>query len=282
MLRAGLRNRSLVAVVSVALVLAMGGFAAGAVGGFVERREALKGLDVAKAVEEPPATRKAEVTEEAEEAEEAPGSHDVTEDSQAGDSDEAVEEAEDTEAPRLVVTHPEDGAHLAEKHIRFEGETEPGAVVKAGPYQADVDADGHWAIVLVLSPGANRAVFTATDAAGNLSEAVVTVHYDAPRDSKTEEKAHEDDVEQVEFSAHQKFGTCEEDPPYDVFYGTATPGTTVTVVSEHGSGSTTAGKKGFWDIKVYFEGAPHGQTFVVTVESSEGDRKQFEFTSYAG
>jgi hypothetical protein len=86
----------------------------------------------------------------------------------------------------------------------------------------------------------------------------------------------------IEFTAYQKYGSCSEAEPYDKYYGTATPGTTVNVTSAYGSGSTVAAANGEWLVRVYFTGATPGVPFPVTVSDSEGHFKTFEFTSFAG
>jgi hypothetical protein len=73
----------------------------------------------------------------------------------------------------------------------------------------------------------------------------------------------------VAWSAHQAYGVCEEDPPFDVFYGTAQPGSTITVTSDFGGGTTTAGEGGEWELRVYFPEAPIGQKIKVWVSSGE-------------
>ncbi|MFQ5947293.1 MAG: hypothetical protein ACE5KX_00350 [Acidimicrobiia bacterium] len=208
----------------------------------------------------------------------------------------------------LTIDRPEDGARLGEKVVRFQGSTTLDAQVNVGKFFADVDAEGHWALILVLRPGKNRVTFTATGADGVSTTASVTVSYDAPDegyggggpdpecddggcepvpkcDDGCEPVPKCDDGCQpppVEFSASQKFGSCAESPPYDVFFGTAAPGTTITISSPYGSGSTTVGTAGKWDRKVIFAGAPYGETFTVTVSDGTGHSKSFSFTSYAG
>jgi len=71
----------------------------------------------------------------------------------------------DTTPPTLAITSPEDGAEVQERELTFSGTTEPGAVVTAGMYEADVDADGSWSIMLFLAKGANHEEFKARDAA---------------------------------------------------------------------------------------------------------------------
>jgi hypothetical protein len=174
--------------------------------------------------------------------------------------------------PTLAITYPENGAKVTEKSLRFAGITEPGAVVAAGPYLAEVNPDGHWSIVLLLSPGGNLASFSATDAAGNVAQASVSVTYDAPAPPKEETPV-------VEFTAHNTWGSCSENPPYDEYYGTGKPGKKVQVISAYGSGSTTVAGNGEWYVKVFFETAPYGKTFEVKAKDEFGSKVFFEFTS---
>ena len=193
---------------------------------------------------------------------------------------------EDTTPPDISITSPQDGGHVEEKMVRFTGTTEPGATVTAGRYAADVDQAGNWSIVLVLSPGANGAGFTATDAAGNTASARITVHYDVPPPPPPPPP--EDDggdkepkPPKVEFTAHAKYGSCDSSPPFDIYWGTAKPGSTVSIISEYGSGSVRANDNGDWEVKVYFPEAPKGKVFVVKVKDDLGHKKTFEFVSHA-
>lgn len=184
----------------------------------------------------------------------------------------AEEEPEvDDTPPELVILYPEDGAHFTEKTLAFEGEVEPGAQVFAGDYQADVTDDGHWTIVLLLSDGGNLATITAVDEAGNESHAQVKVYLDSAHDEGKEEP------KDYVLTANQKYGSCGEDVPYDVWYGTGEPGTTVTIGSEYGSGSTVIGEKGNWDLKVFFPEAPCNKQFAVVLETNDGHHKVYEF-----
>lgn len=90
-----------------------------------------------------------------------------------------------------------------------------------------------------------------------------------------------DEPASVAFTAHQQFGTCAEELPYDVFWGTANPGSTVYVVSDFGSGSTTANAAGDWEIRVDFPTAPFDDVFNVVVET-DGGRKVFSFVRVSG
>lgn len=84
----------------------------------------------------------------------------------------------------------------------------------------------------------------------------------------------------VGWSANAAWGSCDLDPPYDEYSGTAAPGTTVSVSSPYGSGTTTADADGHWYVKVEFPGAPLGETFAVTVSSAQGSAT-FDFTRTA-
>ncbi|MGZ5382576.1 MAG: hypothetical protein ACXWH0_01130, partial [Acidimicrobiia bacterium] len=46
------------------------------------------------------------------------------------------------------------------------------------------------------------------------------------------------DPKPIEFTANRTYGSCSEPEPYDKYYGTATPGTTIAVSSDYGSGTT--------------------------------------------
>jgi len=185
----------------------------------------------------------------------------------------------DTIPPELAIASPSPEQHFEEKVVTFSGTTEPGAtVVAGGKFEASVNAEGGWSIQLVLSAGANGASFVATDAAGNEATARITVHYDPPAAPTTTEPPGEG----VEFTAFSTYGSCEENPPYDVYYGTADPGTKVTITSEFGSGEVYANGEGDWSKQVFFPEAPYGETFVVTVKDHTGAKKHFEFVSWAG
>jgi hypothetical protein len=87
----------------------------------------------------------------------------------------------------------------------------------------------------------------------------------------------------VEFTAIQKYGWCSDPEPFDIYYGTARPGSTIAVTTEgHGSASTTAGDYGKWELKVFFTNTTPGQPFAVKVSDSDGHATTFEFVSRAG
>ncbi|NND01961.1 MAG: hypothetical protein HKN91_04180 [Acidimicrobiia bacterium] len=174
----------------------------------------------------------------------------------------------DTEAPEIVITSPQDRQRFEKKEILVRGFTEPGATVTYRERVANMADDGKWQIRALLEPGRNRIIVTATDAAGNSAQASVVVFY-VPPDVAT-------------FVAQAKFGSCEFDPPYDVYFGEGEPGSRVFITSDYGNGQTTVAGDGTWEIKVFFPQAPHGETFLVRATDEFGWSKAFEFVSYAG
>lgn len=196
-------------------------------------------------------------------------------------TEDPLAEPVDVIPPKLEVHSPSDGDHLEVKTVSFTGITEPGAAVTAsGKFKATVASDGSWSIQLLLAPGPNGVVFVASDDAGNATEVRMTVHHDVetppeepPKDTTTTTKA------TWEFSASQKYGSCSEPVPYDEFSGKAKPGSTVSVSSEFGGGSTVVDEDGKYWVRVEFPSAPFGQVFSVKVKDEFGNKKVFEFVS---
>ncbi|MEM9464210.1 MAG: hypothetical protein AAGA90_02500 [Actinomycetota bacterium] len=70
----------------------------------------------------------------------------------------------------------------------------------------------------------------------------------------------------VSFTASARYGSCELDPPYDEYHGTAEPGATIRIDSPHSPPTEiTAGDDGHWAVTVFFPTAPANETFTVTV-----------------
>lgn len=183
--------------------------------------------------------------------------------------------------PELVILYPSDGAKVDDEKMVFEGEVTPGTRVFAGKWEADVDEKGAWRIVLFLEPGTQTAKFHA-ESEGGYAEAKVTVTRivaDKPKeDAPTEDKPKVDETA-YELVAHQVYGVCEAELPYDVFWGETKPGAHVLVWSEYGSAETYANEDGQFELRVDFPEAPYGQSFQVKVKSIE-QKRYFEFTSY--
>lgn len=83
------------------------------------------------------------------------------------------------------------------------------------------------------------------------------------------------DPSNVDITAHQADGVSDDAHPFAKYYGTAPPGTPVTAISDFGSAETMAGNHGHWELGIWFEGAPAGEGFPVTV--TVGD-EVFHFT----
>jgi hypothetical protein len=171
----------------------------------------------------------------------------------------------DTTPPPLQILFPENEQRFEDKVVAFAGETEPGARVFGNAYEADVDANGNWRVVLVLSPGGNAVKFKAKDAAGNITEKSIKVYFDG-------------EVKDREFTANQKWEVFDGEPK-NKYYGTGTPGTTVWVGSPFGEGSDKIDGNGDWRFYVKFPEAPCDEWFTVVVEN-ENHRKEFK-TKYA-
>jgi len=74
----------------------------------------------------------------------------------------------------------------------------------------------------------------------------------------------------VAVTAHRSFGSCAESPPYDVYYGTAPPGTAVTITSAYSDTVVfTVGATGNWEKKVFFPESPIDTEIDVTVTVGE-------------
>lgn len=91
----------------------------------------------------------------------------------------------DTTPPSLRVTSHDDGDTVTTRIVSFIGTTDPGASVASGPYEADVSDGGTWELSLVMAPGPNGALFTATDSAGNAATVRIVLNYDAPSETTT-------------------------------------------------------------------------------------------------
>lgn len=206
--------------------------------------------------EEEPASKESDKAKDTESAEESDTKKDVQE-----------------QEPLFTLTHPTDGTHFESKVVAFGGTASDDVVIHRGKYEA-IPHEGEWTMELVLSPGKNHVSFEGIDSGGGATIASVTVYFDAPADEPKDEEA--------SFVAHQKYGSCGEETPYDVFYGSAEPGAKITASSEYGGNSTTAGEHGEWEMKVKFPDAPSGKTFNVKIKASTGQSKTFPFTNTGG
>jgi hypothetical protein len=185
----------------------------------------------------------------------------------------------DLTPPPISIASPFEGQVFEVTHVTFAGTTEPGARVFGGPYEATVEADGTWSIVLILSEGSNRATFTAVDTAGNEASASVTVVYSPPTKTTTTPK--EPAKDPAPFVAHATSLESSASPPYGEYHGSGEPDSLVKVVAEWGSGETVVTPDGSWYLKVPFPKAPPGVLFEVKVKDQFGRYAYFTMT-YTG
>jgi len=152
----------------------------------------------------------------------------------------------------------------------FYGTAGPGATIWVvsdyGSAQATASETGKWEVKLRFND----------DLPDNREVGVVVESSDGGR-AEFEFRWIVDESDEIAFSAHQKYGSCAEFVPYDIFWGTAAPGSTISIVSPYGAGTTEAREKGDWDIEVEFPTAPPGESFTIVVESSDGGRATFTF-----
>jgi hypothetical protein len=188
--------------------------------------------------------------------------------------------APDTGPPLLEITSPEDGAEMEEETVTFAGITEPGARVFAGEYEADVDAEGKWHIVLKLDDGKTVARFVARDEAGNETEASLTVYYTPPTTTTTEPEPTTTEKDLAEFTAQQQYESCTDTPPSNFYLGTGEPGSWVDITSEYGSAELVVGENGKWEKTVDFgEETPSGDVEVrIADQYGRVVELQFEYT----
>lgn len=171
----------------------------------------------------------------------------------------------DAVAPAIAVLGPADGATVTSEEVTFSGTTEPGARVAVGDFDADVDEDGRWSLLLVAAPGPNTVTFVATDTAGNSASTTVTVDYQpaSSADGPDEEPA-SDEPAATTLTATQQSSVLGSAPHSNTYTGTAAPGAKVAVVSTHGTGHGWADDAGRWQVVVDFDPPPGETTFTVT------------------
>jgi len=81
-----------------------------------------------------------------------------------------------------------------------------------------------------------------------------------------------------ELQASQSYGSCAEDPPYDIFYGYTKPGGKVVIESPYSERvEIHADGNGHWEVQVFFTTAPVDTPFTVHVISGPYTR-EFTFT----
>ncbi|MGD9792427.1 MAG: hypothetical protein AB7V43_03000 [Acidimicrobiia bacterium] len=91
----------------------------------------------------------------------------------------------DTTPPVLTIAPGLEGSTVTTAQFVLSGTAEAAAVVSIGTSPALLDEKGNWAAGVELVPGVNSITVTATDPAGNVTAAVVTVNFSVPPPSTT-------------------------------------------------------------------------------------------------
>ena len=181
-----------------------------------------------------------------------PKSSEPTEDPKDEGDDEQVDE------PRpeleIVILRPENGATVHEPVIGIKGLTHPRATLNLGRRTIDVDHEGMWHVEVELEQGENVFVFHAS-LGDQEADARLKVVYEKPIDKR--------------FTANQKYEASDDSPPYNVYWGTGTPGAEVVVKSRFGRGATEVNEEGHWELRVTFPEAPCNETFGVVAMSGD-------------
>ncbi|MCB1247426.1 MAG: hypothetical protein KDB69_09175, partial [Acidimicrobiia bacterium] len=177
-------------------------------------------------------------------------------------------EKDESEGPRFSITSPANKSETDDQYIRVTGKVAEGSRVYHDGGEAHVEGTD-WVTEVKLRPGWNELWFKAVDQNGDKTKLWLKVYLVT------------DDAE-YKFTAEQKYGSCGDEVPYDIFYGTGKPGSVIEVGSPFGDGRTEVDKHGHWELKVFFEGAPVGEKFNVTVYASTGETKAFHFIATGG
>ncbi|MFP5332716.1 MAG: hypothetical protein ACLGHX_10210 [Acidimicrobiia bacterium] len=151
-----------------------------------------------------------------------------------------------------------DGTGVEVGEVTLTGTVTPGGFVWSGSHEATVDGAGNWKLTLPLVKGKN-VIYVGAKLDGISTQKSVTIQWGDP----------------LVWAIYQKVGASK--IPVEKFYGTASPGMTITATSKYGTASTTAGKSGEWWLEVTFSSSP-GTTFPVTVTTSTGWSKTYSFS----
>lgn len=172
--------------------------------------------------------------------------------------------------PQVVrITSPADGAQVLEgSTVLVTGEATAGLTVLVNGHGVDWVDGTHWAVVVPLDAGWNA--IRAKGYQGETKVAIDTI------------EVHRGEIVVVPFTVTQMYGSCSEDPPYETFFGTATPNGKVWVQSPYGEKTVYADADGHFEVTIHFEGVPSGKTFEVSVKDyDKHEYRYFPFT-YTG
>lgn len=145
--------------------------------------------------------------------------------------------------------------------VVFQGQGTPGSVVTAaseyGSVETAIGAGGSWELKLKMAgvpAGATVGMRITDGSSGTVKEFSVT------RPAAPAPEYH--------FKASAAFADCDDDPPYNEYWGLAAPGSTVTISSPYGGTQVVADGAGNWSARVEFPSAPVGEKFQVVLSNS--------------
>ncbi len=201
----------------------------------------------------------------------------VTATDAAGNPGDATTEVTIEDAPvaiAVTITSPTEGATIADSTPTITGSAAPGAMVEVQVDGALVgtvtaDATGAWSLTLTepLADGAHTVAVTATDDAGDTTQAQVTFSVDA------DEMSGEPLVITSPAPGAQITG------PTITVSGTGTPGAMVTVTAGAASQTVTVAEDGSWSVS--FDEAPAGE-LVITATDDQGGSATITITVVDG
>ncbi len=172
--------------------------------------------------------------------------------------------------PQVVaITSPTDGATVLEaSSVLVKGEATPGLAVLVNGMAVDWTDSSHWKVLIPLNAG-----WTGITAKGYQGDTKVAIHTI---------EVHRGEIVVVPFTVTQMYGSCSENPPYETFYGTATPNGKVWVQSPYGEKTVHADGAGNFEVTIHFEGVPSGKTFEISVKDYEKHEYQYFPFTYTG
>jgi len=142
----------------------------------------------------------------------------------------------------------------------FHGTGTPGSTVVAesayGRAEVTVGGEGYWELRLKMYevPAGTEVI---VHVVSSQSEQVYEFGLQRPGVAPT-----------YEFTANAAFTECNATPPFNEYWGTATPGAVISISSAYASKQVVANGDGNWAARIEFPEAPVGQVFAVAITSS--------------
>jgi hypothetical protein len=171
-------------------------------------------------------------------------------------------------AAEVAITSPADGAKLLEGASVLVTGTYVGEVTVSVNGVPAAMGTGQWSATVPLAAGWN--IIQAKAYVGDVKVALDAI------------EVHLGEIIVVPFTVTQVYGSCSENPPYETFYGTATPNGKVWIQSPYGEKTVYADASGNWEATIYFEGVPSGTTFEISVKDYEKHEYRYFGFTYTG